>query len=298
MATKAKKKLSNFDFTQKGAAVALVGEFQSGPANGRDTALVMKSAKGMNFSKEGVQKMQEIQVTLPVPEFLEKFFSVWGSDAEVLARLMGYVPEEKEEVEDWSWDKYIEEKLSAFTVVKSLYKSSSLDKDLLALSEEDYIGFLEAQSTLEKAMFDLEKSKLNKEIEMTKPVESVQKSAEVLELEKALDVQKVELQKALDQVKEFQAIAKAAKTAARKAEVLKAVKDEAKVEVLFKALDLVESEEEFTAVVAVLQGMQAAVEKSALFTEQGASGETEEPIKESAVAKALKAQLAKSKTQA
>jgi hypothetical protein len=317
MATKAKKKLSNFDFTQKGAAVALVADFQSGPANGCDKALVMKSAIGMNFSKEGLKKMQEIQVTLPVPQFLEKFFGIWGSDAEVLARLMGYVPPEKDEDEEWDYDSWIEEKLSAFTVVKSLQKSTQIDKDLLALSEEEYIAFIEAQSLIEKALKAYEESKseanatgedtsvasevnqevstsnVNLEKSMSVKTEAVQKSAEVIELEKALETQKVELQKALDEVAVFKAAAKAAVQKARKEKLQTVIVDAEKAAVVFKALDLLESEEDFNAVVEVLSSMKTAVEKSALFEEQGAGGETKEIVQESPVRKALKAQLAK-----
>lgn len=48
-------------------------------------------AKANNFSPEFNKKMQQIGATMELPDFLEKFFGIWGSDAEVLARLMGYV---------------------------------------------------------------------------------------------------------------------------------------------------------------------------------------------------------------
>ena len=78
---KAKRKLKGFDFTKEGAAVALVGPSVGGPANGIPTLI----AKANNFSPEFIQKMQLIQVTMELPAFLEKFFGIWGSDAEVLA---------------------------------------------------------------------------------------------------------------------------------------------------------------------------------------------------------------------
>ncbi len=84
---KAKRKLKGFDFAKEGAAVALVGPSVGGPANGIPTLI----AKANNFSPEFIKKMQQIQVTMELPDFLEKFFGIWGSDAEVLARLMGYV---------------------------------------------------------------------------------------------------------------------------------------------------------------------------------------------------------------
>ena len=41
--------------------------------------------------------MQEIQVTMELPYFLEKFFYVWGKDAKFLAGLMGWVEPPEDE---------------------------------------------------------------------------------------------------------------------------------------------------------------------------------------------------------
>ena len=95
--TKAQSQLTNIDFTHDGAHIALVSKEQGHGANGHHYALVMKSS---GFSQESIQKMQQIQVTLDLPDFLRKFFSLYYDDAEVLARLMGYVkPEDEDEDE-------------------------------------------------------------------------------------------------------------------------------------------------------------------------------------------------------
>ena len=82
---KAKRKLKGFDFAKEGAAVALVGPSVGGPANG----IPLLIAKANNFSPEFIKKMQEVQVTMELPYFLEKFFYVWGEDAKFLADLHG-----------------------------------------------------------------------------------------------------------------------------------------------------------------------------------------------------------------
>jgi hypothetical protein len=71
------------------------------------------------------------------------------------------------------------------------------------------------------------------------------------------------------------------------------VKDEAKAEVLFKAVKD-SADEDFQAVVKALAELTVAVEKSDLFVEKGVSVEAEQPVeKESAVAKLIKAKLSK-----
>ncbi|PMZ82675.1 hypothetical protein C1X61_30260, partial [Pseudomonas sp. FW215-T2] len=76
---KAKRKLKGFDFAKEGAAVALVGPSVGGPANG----IPILIAKANNFSPEFIQKMQQIQVTYELPEFLRKVFGMYYEDAEV-----------------------------------------------------------------------------------------------------------------------------------------------------------------------------------------------------------------------
>lgn len=370
---KAKRKLSDFDFTGQDAHIALVSQSQGGPANER-TTLVMKATK---FTEEEIQKMQQIRVTMELPDFLQKFFHMYYEDSQVLARMMGYVPEEKEEVESYSYEDYIEDRLESFEIIKSMHESKDLPSVISQLNGEDYLKFLKDQETLEKAFekesavvaeitkaesstevksevgADIEaeavakaenpapkfvlhkqksdggweptdtkatlkivaKSKVNSEENMTEQVKDTQVVAvevEVVEkstveaiekaaaleketLEKALTAQKEELQKALELVAKFEQEKKEAVTKARFEQVKDAVKDEAKAEVLFKAVNLVEDSAEFEAVVKALKDMADLAEKGELFVEKGVSveGEGTEAKQESAVAKLLKAKAAK-----
>ena len=331
---KAKRKLSNIDFSAEGAHMALVSKDQGGPANGADYALVMKSA---NFSDEFVQKMQQVKVTMELPDFLRKFFNVYYEDAEVLARMMGYVKPEVEETEyEDYWEDYIQSKLDSFEILKSLADTQSIPDVLSKLTEDQYLSMLTDQAKLEKAFKKIEKEKnsavapvaaadegsteavakaeqsdekteakvepsetVNKGKSMTKEVKAEpQASVEMVEksalesIQKQMEDQKVELQKALDLVKAFEAEKKEAVRKARFEQVKGAVKDEAKAEVLFKAVGLVEDESEFQAVVKALSELQALADKSDLFVEKGVQIETEEAPKESAVARVLKSRLA------
>ena len=138
----------------------------------------------------------------------------------------------------------------------------------------------------------------NKELKMTvestvveQEVEVVAKSAFV-ELEKSLGAQQVELQKALASIAAFELKEKEQIAKARKAQVLDAVKDEGKAQVLFKAVSGA-SDVDFAAVVKALGEMHKQVEQSELFIEKGASVETEAQVEVSPLERMLKAKFAK-----
>lgn len=307
--TKAKKRITDLTFDHDGAHLALCSKSQ-GAANNWNKALIMK---GHNFSPEFIQKAQSIQVTLSIPEFLERFYSLWGSDAEVLARLMGYVPEDQEDSE-WNYEDYIEEKLSAFTIIKSLHESKNLPESLSKLTEDEYLSVITDQALIEKALTafakepssvadtsatNVEKTKVEasaskvqkkKEKNMTQATpEMVEKSA-LIALEKSMNDTKVELQKALDQVKAFEDEKKQAVIKSKTDAVTALVKDAKQAEVLVKAALALDTQEDFEALVGVVKALVEQVDKSDLFKEVGASASAdEEKQDEGFVAQILKA---------
>ena len=325
--TKAKRKLSDISFEKEGAHVALTSKAQSGPANGHDYALVLKANK---FSEEFVQKMQQVRVTMELPDFLRKFFSVYYEDAEVLARMMGYEkpePEAPEVVESKDYyEDYIQSKLEAFEILKSANNAESLSEVLSELDENEYLAMLNDQALIEKAFEDIEKAtkesepaasadgtdtstnagveniegvstSVNKQkLEKSKmedevKVETVEKAQFEL-VQKALDEQKVQLQKAMETIAQFEAEKKEAINKAKTEKVKAIVKDESKVEAIAKAALSLESEDDFTAFLAAIEAMMTTVETSEMFVEKGASTQEETVVQESAVAKLLKAKQA------
>ena len=321
---KAKRKLSDISFEKEGAHVALTSKAQSGPANGHDYALVLKANK---FSEEFVQKMQQVRVTMELPDFLRKFFSLYGEDAEILARMMGYEkPEQTTDAMPSDYEDYIQSRLEAFEILKSAEQADNLAEILSELDEHEYLAMLNDQALIEKAMEDiakaqkesalaataegtdtstnagveniegvstsvnkqeLEKSKMEDEVKV-ETVLTVEKAQFEL-VQKALDEQKVQLQKALETIAVFEAEKKAAINKAKTDQIKAIVKDESKVEAIAKAALSLESEDDFTAFVAAMQAMMATVETSEMFVEKGASTQEEPAVKESAVAKLLKA---------
>jgi len=125
-------------------------------------------------------------------------------------------------------------------------------------------------------------------------VEMIEKSA-LVDIQKALDANKEELQKARDIIAQFEQEKKELVIKSKTAQFA-VVKDEAVRAPIIKAALSLESEDDFAAFLAAITTMQANVEtsqgfieKSALFQEQGATVQTEVANKESAVARILKA---------
>lgn len=325
---RAKKRLKDFDFSGDNSSVSLVGPSQGGAANNFQV-LAIKS----NFSDEFVQKMQQIRVTLELPEFLRRFFNMYGEDAEVLARMMGYEkPEGSDAVEpigsDMEYEDYIQSRLQAYEIMKSVHEADNLVNALAALDETEYLAMLEDQVILEKALLQqtddsaieiedqsvnstnasveksvepsgselkqLEKSHMTEEVNKeASPAEMIEKSA-FESVQKAFEEQKEKLEKALESIAQFEAEKKAAIAKAKTAQVQEVIKDEARTAVLAKAALALESEDDFGAFVSALKDMMATAEQSDMFVEKGASVSDDTPaIKESAVAKALKAKLNK-----
>lgn len=299
----AKKKLSDLTFEHDGAHIALTTKSQGGPANAHDYALVLKSNK---FSKEAIEKMQQVQVTLELPEFLRRFFDMYYTDSEVLARLMGYVPPDNGEVE-YDSESYYTERLSAFNVMKSLHESGDILKGLALLDEDEYVNLLENQAEVEKAFAELDKnkkesdsvvvatesdnstnagveksvepsgSKVNKSKKEIMPnknekatdVEVVEKSA-LEALQKSLDEKAVELQKALDTIAQFEAAQKEALVKSKTAKITELIKDEKISAPIIKAGLTLESDDDFGAFLAAIQAMAANIETTQEFMEKSA----------------------------
>lgn len=343
---KAKRKLKEIDFSADTAHIAMVHKTQGGPANLSEGALIMKS---VNYSEEFIQKMQKVQVTMEIPEFLQKFFGLWKDDAAVLAALMGYTESEGEDDDQgtydpyesfWSWrrdnaaegadiystdptdeeyQQFVAAQLQGIEILKSVEGSKTQLEALTKLNEEQYYSLALVQEKVEKALRNEEavKQAITKaaelkqnEVNMSKktdaqPQEQKQEGEEMIlkatfvdlekaheEIKKSLADTIVELEKAQSQIAEFQKKEQEAIQKARLDQLKEAMKDEAKAELLFKAVKDA-TQEDFDVVVKSLKELTAKVDDSEMFIEKGASGEGEGVEKESAVATILKARQAK-----
>ncbi len=226
------------------------------------------------------------------------------------------------EVQDW-----VQERLQAFEIIKSLHESPDLEQALAALNEQQYLAFLMDQEVIEKAIKESESvnsedetstiasvenkveakasvRKLTKGKTMPKAQEAQAEDTSVelvekakfdalesasVELQKSLDAQKVELQKAMETIAAFEAEKKQAIVKSKQDAVSAIVKDEKQAAVITKAALLIEDQADFESFVSVIKAMQEQVDKSALFQEQGATVESTEQVQESALDRVIKA---------
>lgn len=325
---KAKRRIKKFDFSGSNAAVALVSTDQGGPANGAAHAYVIK---GANFSEEFLQKMQQVKVTLELPDFLQRFFGLWEDDAKTLAHMMGYVEPAESQTDEYSeaqmeYQDWIESRMEALEIIKSAKDAENLSDVLSALSEDEYLALLRDQESLEKAMFAIEKQKESpvvddsteadvetsiasevegkgispvvkqndKDVTMNKgePSVDVIEKAAFDALQKQAEESQALLKSALAELEIFKAEKAEMITKARKQSIVLAVKDEATAESLFKSIESL-PEDKFNGVVDLVKSLVEQVNKSSLFQEQGVTADqTDVSEAESAVARILKAQFA------
>lgn len=307
-AVKATRKLSEFNFDYEGAAVALVGPSVGGAANGR-TTLLTKSLK--DISETEVEKASMVTVTLSITEYLRRFFDLWYEDAEVLARIMGMdTREEHVDGNMQSYDEYLDSKVAAVSIMKSLV----LDKDELKIAKsvselnpKDYLVILKSQEQFEKnfevvsSEASLKKSsglpakgvtvskettspagKINKNQEddtlsdfITKAAheEAVTKAVEEA-IAKALAPVQEELQKAKEQLEAVEVEKQEVVSKSRKEAVASVEKDAAKAEELFKSLESL-AQEAFDVVIKSLKAKDEVVENSDLFVQKSRDSDVE-----------------------
>lgn len=267
---KAKRRLSDIDFSSDGCHIALVSKEQGGPASGHDYALVMKSTK--QFSAEFIEKAQRVKVTMELDDFLQRFFHLYEDDALVLASMMGYVETDDEDegvyegMSFWEWRKeqnpdvdvwslpeptaaeyqdYVATRMQGVELLKSLVSAESLPDALSKLTEDEYLSVLRDQERVETAIAKAEKAKTEPKTKkvIAKKVEKPQQTETVIKTVKETNMpgeQKTVAQVEVEvvekaQLTELQKAFEAQKEMLEKAQALVATFEAEKKEALEKA---------------------------------------------------------------
>ena len=310
MSDKAKRRLTDIKFDHLGGHVALVGKHQGGPANGYST-LIFKATN--DVPNDIVEKATQVSVTMDFEEFLVKFFNMYYEDAEILAKLLGFEEEEEDDSSDEyesEYKKYIDERVAAISIMKSVYSKQDVKKALSELSYKDSLAVLEAQELLEKAMSSVNSegdnvsvkkagmdspSTTNAEENMEKIEKALHEELVTKAVKEAVDVVKAELTTQAEVLKAAQAELEVFKAAQKEAivkarkEALTAVLAEDQVESVFKATEEL-PQEAFEVIVKSLAEKAAQLEQSELFKETGVPGQSEQdPVKMDGTAAILKA---------
>lgn len=202
--------------TIKEKGIALCHESQGFSANLRPVSLLMKSDLAPEQITEDVIKaLQQVTVTMSFEEFLNKFFYLYGSDAELLTKLLGFETELEVEAQENPTDQWLQEynaqrqarldeKMENITLLKSAHEGGELDLvsqyELLKMQQVFEKGVSELGITFKEGdakdlqetgvvkeagsqPVTIDKSKNEKE---TLVSDTINKSQEVLDLEKKL----------------------------------------------------------------------------------------------------------------
>lgn len=293
---KVKRVLFNFDFDSEGAHVALVSKKQGGPANGVPVLITKALNNGIQPTDaiKVSKALEQVTVTLSMEAFLSKFFGLWSEDAEMLTKLLGFqteyeaYKEKNGDDEEWSHEKWMEEKLSKFTLMKSLH-----DNPNQTIPDEDFIEITKMQHSIEPLLLQQKE-----ETNMVNSTTIVIEKSRFSELETKEAELTVAVQKAADLQSEVETL-KAQITKAtedKEAIELNAFKDrlstlvaEAELEKVSKSLfnlNKVDAES-VEAIIATFVAKKAALENSDLFKEESHEEQVSPEVKQVQAMKAL-----------
>lgn len=139
----------------KSKGIALTHKDQGGPANGRSVSLLMKSDLAPELLNENIIKsLRQVAVEVSMEEFLRRFFDMWSSDAELLAKLLGYETELEYDAaqnpsDEWlqEWNERVQERLEEKMESITLLKSAHEGKELTLTEQYDLIKAQQAFET-------------------------------------------------------------------------------------------------------------------------------------------------------
>ncbi len=178
----------------KDKGIALCHESQGFSANKRPISLLMKSdIKPEDLTEDIIKNLQQVTVTMSMEEFLQKFFGLWYSDAELLAKLLGFETElenkmSQGDMEDDVWEQawaeahqeWLEDKMESFVILKSAVLG-----DELSLPQK--YELIKVQQSFEKAMSEnnivIEISDLDKKTGESETVEKVKPKTKTVKVD-------------------------------------------------------------------------------------------------------------------
>ena len=279
------------EFIQKAQKVQVVMEFddflQKFFGMWKEDAKILTSILG--FGDEGMDSESESD---DLGVYNDDYFYEWFDEKLVEEGASYRSPTEEDKL---AWLEY---RKQGITLIKSLAETDNKLEMLAALSEKDYWSVLNEQKLFEKALNNLQsggqpkqtvvakttkttkatKAVHNKENNMSGDNPAMIEKAQYDAIQKALDEQKEQLEKATKALAEFEAKEKEVIAKARKADILAAIEVEDAAEKLFKAVGEL-APEAFADVIEVVKSLSTKVEKSLFFTEQGTKAEGEKVAK-------------------
>lgn len=228
----------------KGIAVTHVD--QGGPANGRSISLLMKSDLSPDvLSVDIIKSLRQVAVEMSMEEYLRKFFDLWYSDAQLLAKLLGFETEleyDAAENPDDAWlqdynkrvQDELDDKLENITLLKAAKAGETLtlaqQYSLIKAQQQFEIGVRENNIVFEEA--DTSASVVIKagnqapatktSMDKKEPPVDITKSQEYIDITKAMEELKAQNETLLAERTKAQDIIKAQEDLRRSQMILKA----------------------------------------------------------------------------
>lgn len=196
------EQITAISFDHDGAHLALTHKLQGYSANKKPQPLLIK-ADEVEIPEEAreiasaINKGSDVRITVSMQEFLQRFFGVYGSDALVLAKIMGYGEEESSEPE--TYKEYIQERVESIELLRSAHENGkaslavygmiqkALEREELIKKDSHSGGIVINKDTasVDKTPSDGEKTKMT-DVEK-QAAELVQKEALLKQREEALE---------------------------------------------------------------------------------------------------------------
>lgn len=124
--------------------VAICANFTKYGANGMGASSLMMKANDDVTTTELRKALKQVRVELSMEEFLRKFFDMWGDNAKILAKILGYEVEDATE----TYDDYIENKVESVELLKSL----KTEEDFFKLDPATQDKFISLQVKFENGL--------------------------------------------------------------------------------------------------------------------------------------------------
>lgn len=249
----AKRKVKEVDFSKEGSHIAIVGS----PANGQEDVTILKS------KEEDLQKAEEVQITTSMSTFLTMFFYMWREDANELAELLGYEPQE------WSYELIGDD--TSVELLKSLDENSTVSKELYENIEKmssEFNKLIKIKTEKDEVMA----KEKEKKTDLSKEIKEAVEAALAKEKEKLADLEK-SLKEEQEKNAELEKAAKA-KEKDEMVELCKGYSFAEDAEKLADSLFLCKGIEGFDLILETLEKARIAL-KEALETEVGTDEEAD-----------------------
>lgn len=189
------EEITDIEFSNEGAHLAVCHKAQSGSANGWHQPLILKS-EDVNTPSEVFKALQQVTVSLSFEEFLRKFFYMYHDDAELLAKILGFETEFEYGNKDGDYTEaytdYVQERADKVEILRTT--------DLSELSADTVLELIGIQKTFEAnfEQFEVPEDSGESDLQKSENTDQVMKIEDILKSAEVQDLITAEVTKATE----------------------------------------------------------------------------------------------------